>query len=471
MISFILNNKEVSTILPPGTTVLDFVRYHQYLTGTKIGCREGDCGACTVLVGDISTGELHYRTATSCLMPLGNAHGKHIVTVEGINMDDLNPIQQAMADESATQCGFCTPGFVMSLAGYCLSNNAATVQNAISAIDGNICRCTGYKSIERAAAHVAELVRARTEATPAQFVVDHGILPTYFATIQERLQAFRLHLNGELKTDDLLAQRVGGGTDVYVQKYDEVKEASIQFLSDNKALKGIRQEGSQCVIGAATTVTELMESPIVQQYFPDFKSYTKLVSSTPIRNMATIGGNFINASPIGDFTIFFLALDAIITLSDGRSQRDLALRDLYLGYKTLAKRPEEFLTHIWFSLPYKNTRFNFEKVSKRTHLDIASVNSAIQLTVDGDVISSVNLSAGGVAPIPKRLTNTEAFLMGRPITEALILEATAVAQTDIAPISDARGTEAYKRLLLSQLIKAHFIKLFPALKVEQLMVG
>lgn len=470
MISFILNNKEVSTTLSPGTTVLDFVRYRQYLTGTKIGCREGDCGACTVLVGDVATGELRYRTATSCLMPLGNAHGKHIVTVEGINLDDLNPIQQAMADESATQCGFCTPGFVMSLAGFCLSHKTATAQNAIAAIDGNICRCTGYKSIERAAARVAELVALQTEETPAQFVAEQGILPPYFATIQERLHVLALNLNGELNNDDLLAQRVGGGTDVYVQKHDEIQEATIQFLSDNKALKGIRQEGNQCVFDAVTTVTDLMESPIMQRYFPDFKRYTKLVSSTPIRNMATIGGNFINASPIGDFTIFFLALDARLTLTDGTTVRELPLKDLYLGYKTLDKRPEEYLEQICFELPGSSARFNFEKVSKRTHLDIASVNSAIQLTVDGHIISSVKLSAGGVAPIPKRLTNTEAFLTGQPISEALILEATKVAQTDIAPISDARGTEAYKRLLLSQLLKAHFIKLFPALNTEQLMV-
>ncbi|MBN8826551.1 MULTISPECIES: FAD binding domain-containing protein [unclassified Spirosoma] len=471
MISFILNTKDVRTTLPPGTTVLDFVRYHQHLTGTKIGCREGDCGACTVLVGDVSTGSLRYRTATSCLMPLGNAHGKHIVTIEGLNTDDLNLIQQAMADESATQCGFCTPGFVMSLAGYCLSHKASTTANAIAAVDGNICRCTGYKSIERAAGRVAELVRSRQDnESPAQFVADRGILPTYFVAIEERLLAMKVNLNGELKQDDSVAQRVGGGTDVYVQKHDEIKEASIRFLADNAELQGIWQDRNQCWIGPSTTVSDLVESPVMQHYFPDFKAYTKLVSSTPIRNMATLGGNFINASPIGDFTIIFLALDAVITLSDGVQTRELLLRDLYLGYKTLDKRLEEFLVRIGFTLPANTTRFNFEKVSKRTHLDIASVNSAIQLTVEGKVITSVTLSAGGVAPIPKRLTNTEAFLIGQPISEALILEAANVAQTDITPISDARGTEAYKRLLLSQLIKAHFIKLFPELKAESLLI-
>ncbi|WP_020603423.1 FAD binding domain-containing protein [Spirosoma spitsbergense] len=469
MITSILNNREVSSALPPGTPVLDFVRYNQYLTGTKIGCREGDCGACTVLVGEVSTGELRYRTATSCLMPLGNAHGKHIVTIEGLNMAELNPIQQAMADESATQCGFCTPGFVVSMAGFCLSKKAPTSQNAIAAVDGNICRCTGYKSIKRAAARVAQLLADRREEAPVNFAANQAILPAYFSTIAERLQALSLNLNGERTNDNPAAQRVGGGTDVYVQKHDEIRDASIRFLFDTPDLNGIRQVGDQCLMGASTTVTDLIESPVMQAHFPDFNQYTTLISSTPIRNMATIGGNFINASPIGDFTVFFLALDATLTFRAGRTVRDLPLRDLYQGYKTLDKHPDELLEQIRFTLPDRNTRFNFEKVSKRTHLDIASVNSAMSITIEDDVITTVRLSAGGVAPIPKQLTKTAAYLTGKRLTEALILEATRIAQTEITPISDARGSETYKRLLLSQLIKAHFIKLFPELKAAQLL--
>jgi xanthine dehydrogenase small subunit len=467
--TFILNNKQITTALPPGTPVLDFVRYHQYLTGTKIGCREGDCGACTVLVGDVSTGALRYRTATSCLMPLGNAQGKHIVTVEGLNMDDLNPIQQAMVDESATQCGFCTPGFVVSLAGFCLSNKTPTPENAIAAIDGNICRCTGYKSIERAAGRVARQLAQRDDQSSAQFSDNQRFVPAYFSEIEDRLRTLVTSLNSELTNTDPTAQRVGGGTDIYVQKHDEIKDASIQFLFDTADLKGVWQEGNYCVIGPSTTVTDLMESSVIQAYFPAFKDYTKLVSSTPIRNMATIGGNFINASPIGDFTIFFLALDATLTLSDGISSRELPLRSLYKGYKTLDKRSEEHLRHIRFELPDVTTRFSFEKVCKRTRLDIASVNSAMRICVDGDVITEINISAGGVAPIPKRLAETEAFLIGKSITEELIKEATSIAQTEIVPISDVRGTEAYKRLLFSQLIKAHFIRLFPALNPERLV--
>lgn len=437
-------------------TLLDFVRYHQHLTGTKVGCNEGDCGACTMLIGELKNNELQYRTLTSCLTPLGNAHGKHVVTIEGLNMEGLNPLQQAMYDESATQCGFCTPGFVVSLAGFCLSDKTATAQNAIAHIDGNICRCTGYKSIERAAGKVAQLMQTRQQEEPTVFVAVQKILPAWFATIKQRLYALQTELNGQLHATTA-TEWVGGGTDVYVQKHDVLQGANIRFLLDDERLKGITQKDNRCIIGASTTVTELSESPVLQQYFPRLAEYIKLVSSTPIRNIATVGGNLINASPIGDLTIFLLALDATLVFGNGGQTRELPLRQLYKGYKTLDKQPEEQLESISFELPGANTFFNFEKVSKRTNLDIASVNTAICLTMQGEIIHDVHISAGGVAPIPKLLDKTNAFLKGKSVTNPTIGEAIAIAQTDISPISDARGTEAYKRLLLGQLIKAHFI--------------
>ena len=457
--------------MPPGMLLLDFIRYHQHLTGTKIGCNEGDCGACTVLIGSLVNNRLQYRSFTSCLTPLGNVHGKQVVTIEGINMEGLNPIQQAMYDESATQCGFCTPGFVMSLAGFCLSEAAPTTQQAIRAIDGNICRCTGYKSIERAAARVAQLMQDRGETAPAVFAAEQQILPTYFSNIKERLQTLQQSLNGEMTpAEDVRAHYVGGGTDVYVQKPEEMKQKAIRFLFDQPPLNGITRQGSRVVLGPAVTVTDLQESPVMQDCFPQLDEYIKLVSSTPIRNMATIGGNFINASPIGDFTIFFLALDATLVLSDGEHTRELPLRQLYKGYKQLAKTPEEYITQLWFEWPETAQHlFRFEKVSKRTHLDIASVNTALHIRMEGEVMAEVRLSAGGVGPVPMLLERTAAFLQGRWLSAALLQEALNIAQTEITPISDARGTEAYKRLLLNQLIKAHFISLFPQLSVADLL--
>jgi xanthine dehydrogenase small subunit len=459
LIRFILNNKTVSTDLSPGCLLVDFIRYEQNLKGTKIGCREGDCGACVVLVGEIKKGELQYRSITSCLTPLANVHNKHVVTIEGINMEVLNPIQQAMADESATQCGFCTPGFVMSFAGFCLSTKEISRQHAIASADGNICRCTGYKSIERAAIRISQLLESRGKEEPSKFVAVNNILPSYFSGIKETLQTLMSETNGELKHEKN-GSFISGGTDLYVQKHDELKFGQNHYLFNHGALKGIYKEGSKCVIGASATVTDLAESSLMQEYFPRLKQYVKLISSTPIRNIATIAGNFINASPIGDLTIFFLALNATVVLSDGKHIRELALRKLYKGYKVLDKNPDEYIEKIWFVLPGKGTRFHFEKVSKRTYLDIASVNSAISVKTNQDLIEEVYLSAGGVGPVPLFLEKTAVFLKGKSVNEEIIQQAIEIIQTEITPISDVRGTEAYKRLLLGQLFKAHFVELF-----------
>ncbi len=460
MIQFILNNEEVSTDLPPGMLLLDFVRYHKHLMGTKIGCREGDCGACTNLIGELKNDEVLYRSFTSCLTPLGNVHGKHVVTIEGVNMVELNPIQQAMMDCSATQCGFCTPGFVVSMAGFCLSKKEPTPENAIASIDGNICRCTGYKSIEKAALQVATILQDKKDQDPINFVAENKILPAYFTSIKRRLQQLALQLNGELHPGEVAAAFVGGGTDLYVQKHDEMKHAPIHFMYDKSHLNYIKQEGNKCLIGPSVSVTDLQESPIFQQHFADFNKHIKLISSTPIRNMATIAGNFINASPIGDFTIFFLALDANLTLTDGKNSRQIPLRKLYKGYKQLDKNPEEYIAEIAFELPTENSLFNFEKVCKRTHLDIASVNSAMHIKVENGTILSASIAAGGVGPTPMYLQQASEFLNGKTVDEAIIKQAVAIAQSEVTPMSDARGTAAYKSLLLGQLIKAHFIVLF-----------
>lgn len=465
MIQFILNEQTVTTDLPPGTALLDLIRYRQHLTGTKIGCREGDCGACTVLVGDCINDEMQYRSMTSCLLPLGNVSGKHIVTVEGINFPkELNAVQQAMADCGATQCGFCTPGFVVSLAGFCLSRTEPTKENAIAAVDGNICRCTGYKSIERAAVLVAEQMKNRGTADPVEFVTQKKILPEYFSGIKDRLSKierlpFIIH--------DSPFTFLAGGTDLYVRQHDEMIDADIRFVNNDPELKSIRKEGNTCTLGASVTVSDLLHSPVIREAFPAFPEYAKLISSTPIRNMATIAGNFVNASPIGDLTIFFLALDATLALTPGpsplngeRRTREVSLRQFYKGYKQLDKKPEEFIESISFELPGKHTFFNFEKVSRRTHLDIASVNSAFSVITNGDMIEKACLSAGGVGPVPLYLEKTSRYLQGKSVNEETIAFAIAIMQTEISPISDARGSKEYKTLLLGQLMKSHFIKLF-----------
>jgi len=504
MIRFILNNQDISTEIPAGTTVLDFVRYHQNLKGTKIGCREGDCGACTVLVGELDNDTVKYRSMTSCLMPLANAAGKHIVTVEGINPENsgLTPVQQAMVDESGTQCGFCTVGFVMSLTGFCVDAvssphvSEGLVEAAISAVDGNICRCTGYKSIERAAFRICDAVTrgqgdtGNTSVPPAvagglRSAIDRQIVPEYFSDIYLRLRDISprrsdSEFNHPLPQVPTGAAFVGGGTDLYVQKPDAMAGSASRPLFDSADLRGVRDTGEFIEIGASATVTDLLVSPVMQSIFPELYKHLKLVSSTPIRNMATLAGNFVNASPIGDMTVWFLALDASIDLSAPSAvavalPQEIKLRDLYLGYKQLAKRDDEIITTIRFRKPGTGFRFNFEKVCKRTYLDIATVNTAISLTVSPgseDVsepralggglthITKAHLAAGGVAPIPLYLAKTSEFLRGKELNAETIAEANEIMQSEISPISDVRGTEKYKRLLLRQLFRAHFVELF-----------
>jgi xanthine dehydrogenase small subunit len=463
MIQFILNNQLVNATQASGSTVLDYIRYYKRLVGTKIGCREGDCGACTILVGDFDPdsyreSKLVYRSMTSCLMPLGNAHGKHIVSVEGINMKELSPVQQAMVDTNGTQCGFCTIGFVMSLTGFVLNETTKQYGDAIAAIDGNICRCTGYKSIERAAAILSEKINDKPEQETIVWLVEHNFIPEYFLQIKDRLTQLREKINETALTINPVIQKLilGGGTDLVVQKALTVKKAEVEHLFDTNHLQEIKFENGQCYIGAAVTVTAFAESKLIQGFFPNLQQYIKLISSTPIRNMATMAGNLVNASPIGDMSIFFLALDSELVLNKNGKTRTVKLINFYKGYKQIDKDADEIIEKIIFTPP-QNMHFNFEKVSKRTHLDIASVNSACQMQISDDgVIKEIHLSAGGVAPFPKYLKDTVAFLKGRKINAENLKAAIEIMNIEIEPISDARGAADYKRLLLRQLFLAHF---------------
>ena len=458
MITFILNNKTIKTPEHSGMTLLDFVRYEQRLTGTKIGCREGDCGACTVLVGTLKNDTIEYQSITSCISPLGNAHGKHIVTVEGTNLKNkLTATQEAMKANYATQCGFCTPGFVVSLTGFALSKSDKNYNNALDAISGNICRCTGYKAIEKAAHQVVSTLQNQKADNSFSWLIENGFVPEYFNSIHKRLT--------DLETKDINQPKgkyVSGGTDLYVQQADHLADNSVHLIAEKNYLKGISIENNTCTIGTNSTVSDLWNHIEINSYFPNLKKHLKLVSSEQIRNMASFGGNLANASPIGDMTIFFLGLNSdIIITNDREEERILPLKNFYQGYKTYDLKDSELLKAISFKLPTKQSFFNFEKVCKRTHLDIASVNSAIHMDIKDNVISEAHVSIGGVAAIPKYLHETSKFLTGKTLTSDTILEANTILQKEISPISDVRGTTDYKRLLGRQLFFAHFTELFP----------
>ena len=457
MIRFLLNDRLIETTLSPSTTLLDFVRYEADLRGTKIGCREGDCGACTVLVGTLKDDNVEYMSLTSCLTPIANVYGKHVVTVEGLNLDHLNKVQQAMVNHSGNQCGFCTPGFVVSLCGFAIaSGKNPTLSEAISSIDGNICRCTGYKSIERAALEITSELCQKDPAHPMEWLVNEGYIPEYFLTVRERLVSIPkiADLGGRIP--------VGGGTDLYVQKFDDVQSIELNYLFDRSGLKGIHVENDVCTISSSSTLTDMMTCESLQRAIPNWLDSMKLVSSTPIRNIATVAGNLANASPIGDLTIILLALNAQITLvNESGVNRKVFLKDFYKDYKIMDKQDDEIITEITFDLPEKSIWFNFEKVCKRQYLDIASVNTAIGMRMKDDFIVSANCSAGGVSPVPLYLTKTSSFLSGQKLSADLIRQAAEILAKEITPISDVRGSAEYKRLLARQLFYSHFINMFP----------
>jgi xanthine dehydrogenase small subunit len=464
---FLLNDQEISTLKHPGILVLDYLRRQQKLMGTKEGCKEGDCGACTVLIGEATGGKVTYKPVTSCLMPLGELQGKHLVTIEGLNMQELIPVQKAIVNEGATQCGFCIPAITVSLTGYLMQDYAKITPDGIKyALSGHLCRCTGYRSLKHSEVHLKKSVNGKTGIMN---LVAQKMLPEYFLNIPERLKKISqpISKNGNGKTSGVF---IAGGTDIYIQRGEIIPDSNVSVLNLHPEMKGISKMNGQIRVGALTTFEEFANHPEIQRIIPHIQDYMFLIASWQIRNRATLGGNIINASPIGDMTILLLALECQLVLKNGKKERTVPMTSFYKGYKDLAKSPNEVLTRIIIPKLSKDSQVDWEKVSKRKCLDIASVNSAIRIRCEKDVVRDVGLTIGGVAPVPLFMKNTSQYLIGKSVSRETVTGTVEVAQKEISPISDVRGSAEYKRLLVRQLLISHFCKLFPQrLKVGELL--
>ncbi len=456
MMKSILNQEIIKIDEPLGNSTLDFLR-NKGMKGVKEACHEGECGACMVLLGELKDKSVEYKAVTSCLLPLGEIVGKHIVTIEGLNQEDLSPIQQALVDEGASQCGFCTPGFVVSLTGFFL-NEKLEKKDILTSIEGNICRCGTYAAIIRAAEKLAKEISMKDKKSKEriQQLIENRILPAYFLDIPNQLEKLKESSETKLPKEGTY---VAGATDLLVQ-HESLSDPL--FLSEKK-LSGISLDGEYIYIGATTTMEDIRISEEMNTLF-DTKQDISLVSSFPIRLQATLGGNLVNASPIGDLIIYFLALDAEISLKSEKDRRIIKLRDFYKDYKIMDINEGEIVE--WLRINSKERLFNFEKVARRKYMDIASVNSAISFDLNNDKIQNVHLSAGGVAPVPKYLEKTSDYLENKKISEDILKEAVKIADSEINPIDDVRGSARYKRLLFRQLIYAHFLTLFPDLEVS-----
>jgi xanthine dehydrogenase small subunit len=480
-VRFLLNGEVSQATLPSGLAVLDLLRRERRLPGTREGCREGDCGACLVLLGEPQGAEVRYRPVNSCLLPLGELAGRHLVTIEGLNPPSgpgpapaLNPIQESFVLEGATQCGFCTPGFIVALTGYFLGNDRPDPESAEDAVAGNLCRCTGYASIRRAIARLLEQHRALPAGPPLERCVGWGIVRPWMREAPARLEALRQEPAGT-PPQSVAAQAgagtvaatapvlVAGGTDLFVQRPESLEDAPLVFLSEQDLGRTWVRDGRR-YLGAMTPMEDLCG-------VPPFAEYLSCVASGPVRHRATVGGNLVNASPIGDFTIMLLALGGVLGIraasgAGGQAAlRELPLRDFYRGYKKLDLAEGEVVEWVAFAEP-GDAGFHFEKVGRRRHLDIASVNAAVFLRLDGGRIREACLAAGGVAPVPLLLARASEALRGCEAgPEALpqgLRRALGLAQEEIAPISDVRGSAPYKRRLLKHLLVAAFLRLLPA---------
>ena len=484
-ISFWLNDRLVETDEHSGRLVLDYLRNNQFLTGTKEGCKEGDCGACTIMIGELRDGAIRYEPTTSCLVPLGEMHGRHVVTVEGLNLDDgLNPIQKAMCERGGSQCGFCTPGFVVSMCWYLMysDDEAPTVEGFQRAFSGNLCRCTGYTSIDRASEDLVEAFGPggeyeelwNAENRPAA-LADEGFLPDYFSEIADKLPDIAPLDEERHDYADIAEYFVAGGTDLYVQEGEDIPRTNVKILNRHPEMRGIERDDEQGVfrIGALTSFEDFGQHPEIQNIMPRMDHYLYLIASLQLRVRATLAGNIINASPIGDMTNLLLALDTTLVFHNGERRREVEMKNFFEGYKTYDKEPDEIMIELLVPIPHDDARLHFEKVSKREALDIATCNSGAKLRIDDDgVIQTASLTVGGVAAVPLWLEETGQFLEGRKLNTETVRQGLRVAHTEMSPISDVRGSADYKRLLANQLLSAHFTEMYPErVTFDGLMAG
>lgn len=509
-----VNSRWVEPLMSPGRPALDFIREECGLKGTKAGCREGDCGSCAVLVGEhVPPGEawenrkesgpdpagqlpgLRYRAVPSCLLALGDLDGRHLLTIEGLReaaSDDegLTPVMRAFIEENASQCGFCTPGFIIALSAWLARPGKPDLAGAMAAIDGNLCRCTGYGSIRRAAERLvrecADLGQEDGRFSPVlpglpsrlERLVERMILP---ASVKEFARTSALSGPAAPEPERRAGSQIllGGGTDYFVRNPDPAPDFSPTLLKrsgGNDRIESAIIDGKAWIrAGAAVSISDFFASPRVREAVPGIEQCEALFASTLVRNLATLGGNIANASPVADITAMLLGLGARLELEKPcGTRRNLPLSRFFLGYKTTALEEGEMIAGIFLPGPQRDAplHFSFEKISKRATLDIAAVNTALSFRIVAGRALDVCLSAGGVAPVPLLMEKAAGIMEGTAIDEGdsamlanLARRVANAAAEEASPISDVRGSADYRRRMIERLVKAHFLKVFEALGI------
>ncbi|QHG66196.1 xanthine dehydrogenase small subunit [Pseudomonas putida] len=470
MIQFLVNQELRSEhALDPNMTVLQYLREHLGKPGTKEGCASGDCGACTVVVGELVQDEqgedsLRYRSLNSCLTFVSSLHGKQLISVEGLKHNgQLHSVQQAMADCHGSQCGFCTPGFVMSLFALQKNSQGADLHQAQEALAGNLCRCTGYRPILDAAEQSCRLpCRDQFDAQQGQTIARlKAIAPTQTGELNSGDKRCLVPLTvadlADLYSSHPEARLLAGGTDLALEVTQFHKTLPVMIYVGHVAeLKRIDKTTSHLEIGAATPLTDCYGA--LNEEYPDFGDLLHRFASLQIRNQGTLGGNIGNASPIGDSPPLLIALDAQVVLRQGERQRVMPLEDYFIDYRITARQDSEFIEKIIVPRASNDWAFRAYKVSKRLDDDISAVCGAFNLSIEDGVVSGVRIAFGGMAAIPKRARACEAALRGKPWTQASVERACQALAEDFTPLSDFRASKEYRLLTAQNLLRKYFIE-------------
>jgi xanthine dehydrogenase small subunit len=440
---FVLNDQpvEVSDVSPM-TTLLDWLRDHRGLRGTKEGCAEGDCGACTVV---LERADGRREAMNACIALLGQIDGQAVRTVEGLRRPDGTPhaVQTALADADATQCGFCTPGFVMSAYAFAVGGEKPDPETIHDALAGNLCRCTGYRPIVEAMTRIAGL----------------PIDPTAGAAVRTGSASFG-PFHSPRSLGELLVLRarhpeallLAGATDLgLLASRSRKPPAEIIHVAHVPELTAIREDKERITIGAAATYAEAM--PVLIAHYPALKPYLSRLGSRQIRTMGTIGGNIGTASPIGDMPPVLLALEARLTLVSSRGTRDLALEDFFLGYRKTALAPDEVIQSLSMPKLWPGDVFFCDKLSKRRDQDISTVAAGHRLRIKNGKIEDVRIGFGGMAATPKRPSHVEQALKDQPVSAATFENAAAAVARDFQPIDDWRGSASYRLTAAANLLR------------------
>jgi xanthine dehydrogenase small subunit len=453
-IRFMLNGKPVTLdAFRCDATLLDWLRIERGLTGSKEGCAEGDCGACTVLVGRLRDGSLVYETVNACIRFLGSLDGCHVVTVEHLKRRGgrLHPVQQALVDHHGSQCGFCTPGIVMSLYALWMTNPKPSDAAIERALQGNLCRCTGYEPIVKAA-----------RALPGRAAVAKDPLVAERARVVEGLESMRDDARIDIEhdgtrtiipadADDLVAvmaehpnaRIVAGSTDVGLWVTKQMRAISpAVFIGEIETLRAIRATKAGLTIGACATYSEAFAA--LSDVHRAFHELFDRIGGEQVRNMGTIGGNIANGSPIGDTPPPLIALGAVLALRSAQGRRTIPLEDFFIDYGKQDRKPGEIVESILVPAPGKHDLFAVYKLSKRRDEDITAVLGALRVRVEKRIVTDAALAFGGMAATPKRADKAEAALLGKEFGEPAIRDAMAALTQDFTPLNDWRASADYR---------------------------